>query len=79
MEKHIHLHQELIGSGLESANNKEYRTSLITNKFSKYVELLPDNQSDEKNKGMAISETVYVKCASKKRFYYKWKLLFLGI
>ena len=54
-------------TGLESANYKEYRTELIANKNSKYVELLPNGTGSGTSakaptdvsltKGMAIAET----------------------
>ena len=44
-------------TGLESASHPEYRTELITNKNSKYVELLPASANVDNTKGMAISET----------------------
>ena len=43
--------------GLESAKESGNRIELITNKESKYVELLPTSADVDSTKGMAISET----------------------
>ncbi len=47
-----------IVAGLEKeSSNNQYRTNLIKNKNTKYVETLPDSATTDNTKGMAISET----------------------